>query len=165
MTDTDAIRAVLENVYEEIMWLARRPNTTASVARSWYTHCKAVTLARRLRVFSGLVSRKSLEADDDLRLEHYMRIQTVLTKLVSRHVQDELNDATEFVDCVIDCEKVHIVTVRENYDAMKSKGDYPLAGIEMLRWEDLALATQEKLWKRMLKGRVSNAQEFAALPK
>jgi hypothetical protein len=93
-----------------------------------------------------------------------MRIQTTLTELMGRHVREGVDDPAEFADCVIDCEKVHIVTARENYDAMKSKGDYSLAGIEMLRWENLAPAIQTRLWKRMLKGRVSNAAEFAMPP-
>ena len=78
-------------------------------------------------------------------------------------MREELNDPSEFADCIIDCEKVHIVTARENYDAMMSKGDYSLAGIEMLKWEYLDSAAQERLWRRMLKGRVSNSGDFAPL--
>lgn len=154
------MESILCSVYEEVMWLAKRPHTTASVARSWYTHCKAVTLSRRVRRFTGKVSVKALEEGAVLRLEHFMRIQTTLTALVERHLAEERNDPAEFVRCVLDCENVHIVTFEENYDAMRNKGDYGLAGIELKCWSEVAPEKQAYLWMKVLRGKVANANEF-----
>ena len=152
--------AMLTAVYEEIMWLARRPNTTASAARAWYTHIASMRLRRHLRIFSGQVSRRSLEPDAVLRLEHFKRLQTTLTKLVAEHVRKEAFDSREFVRVVKDCEQVHIVTAYENYEVMKASGDYCKAGISLVEWKDIALETRKSLWAKVLKGKVCNAQDF-----
>jgi hypothetical protein len=67
------IEARLASVYEEIMWLAKRPNTTPSGARAWYTHIASNSLRKNVRRFSGMVSERAvLEKDATrLRLEHY----------------------------------------------------------------------------------------------
>jgi hypothetical protein len=55
-TTTDpTLLAALVSIYEEIMWLATRPNVTASRARAWYTHVMAESVKLRVRHFSGLV--------------------------------------------------------------------------------------------------------------
>jgi len=154
------IESELASIYEEIMWLAVRQNTTPSAARAWYTHVAAVRLSKKIRRFSGRVSRKSIEGGTELRLEHFMRIQTTLTKLIELHINNKRNDAEEFVKTVLECEQVHIVTVEENYDAMKAKGDYDKAHIELIEWKDIEKEKQSLLWKTMLRGKVANASDF-----
>ena len=150
----------LAAIYEEIMWLARRHDTRASEARSWYTHVTSGRLRRHLRRFSGQVSEQALQPDAVLRLEHFKRLQTTLTKLVSEHVRNDIHDPQEFIRVVTDCERVHIVTMRENYEAMKARGDYSKAGIILLEWHTIAPEAQHRLWTKVLRGRVSNAQAF-----
>jgi len=136
-TPTDPA-AMLTAVYEEVMWLARRPNTSPSSARAWYTHIASFRLRRYLRRFSGQVSRRALEPGAVLRLEHFKRLQTTLTKLVAEHVKRGIPDPQEFVRIVTECEQVHIVTFLENYEARKAGGDYLKAGILLLDWKDVA---------------------------
>ena len=152
--------AALTQVYEEIMWLAKRPNTSPSAARAWYTHIDSLRLHPRLRRFTGLVSQLALQPGAVLRLEHFQRLQTTLTKLVSDHLRNGTHDPREFIRVVTDCEQVHIVTFRENYDAMKAGGDYSKTGIVLIPWEAIAPETQLMLWKRVLRGKVSNAEAF-----
>ena len=76
----------LTSIYEEIMWLSVRPNVTPGRARAWYTHIMAEALKRKLRQFTGKVSKAAAaRGDDQLMLEHFKRIQTTLTALVERH--------------------------------------------------------------------------------
>jgi hypothetical protein len=154
------IKASLESVYEEIMWLARRPNTSPSAARAWYTHIAAERLKKHVRIFTGMVSQNALKEGATLRLEHYLRIQTTLTQLVKDHVSNDIYDADEFVKVIEQCERVHIVTAAENYSAMKAKGDYVVADIKLVEWKDVPSPLQSYLWKKMLRGRVANASEF-----
>jgi hypothetical protein len=98
-----------------------------------------------------------------LRLEHHSRIQTKLTALVQAHCGLKHPDPEEFVQLIIECENVHIVTFRENYDAMSAKGDYRKAGIELKAWRDISTERREVLWKRVLRGKVVNASDFAPL--
>lgn len=157
-----AVLESLRSIYEEVMWLAERPNTTPSAARAWYTHVAAVRLRCDIRRFTGSVSE---EARDDLgatlRLEHFMRIQTTLTQLVARHLKTRTRNAEEFIHTVLECEQVHIVTMRENYEAMKHKSNYSSAGIELINWRELTADRRRFLWSRVLVGRVANAREFA----
>lgn len=129
------------------MWLARRHDITPSEARAWYTHVTSGRLRRHLRIFSGYVSQEALLPDAVLRLEHFKRIQTTLTKLVSEHLRENITDPLEFVRVIIDCEQVHIVTARENYEAMKAHGDYYKAGITLLAWHTIAPEAQRYLYR------------------
>jgi hypothetical protein len=95
-----------------------------------------------------------------LRLEHFKRLQTTLTKLVSEHLRHGIHDSRHFIQVVTDYEQVHLVTARENYDAMRAKGDYAKAGIVLLEWQTITPETQLMLWKRVLRGRVSNSDVF-----
>jgi hypothetical protein len=161
MSIPSAVEEQLASVYSDIMWLARRPGVSPSMARAWYTHVFAPQLARQVRMFSGLVSSCAADSPDGtLRLEHHHRIQTTLTSLVARHIRESLVDPSEFVQTVVRCESVHIVTFRENYDALKAKGDYTAAGINLIPWQSLPSDTKQILWSRMLKGRVANASDF-----
>ena len=166
MIDSDYIspelRAALLSIYEEVMWLARRPNVTSGRARGWYTHIMAESVKKRLRQFTGSVSEAAVASPElDLRLEHYMRIQTTLTGLVTRHLQSSEPDSEEFIRTLFDYERVHIVTASENYDAMRAKGDYAAAGIKLVSWESIPPERRAVLWQKMLRGKVANAHEFA----
>jgi len=78
----------LTHIYEQVMWLAHQPNVTASMARAWYTHVCAGRVKLRLRSFTGSVSAAAAaDPTQTLRLEHYLRIQTRLTKFVEDHVK------------------------------------------------------------------------------
>ena len=153
-------KIILTPIYEEVMWLAQRKNITPSDAPSWYTHVTANKYRKNLRKFTGFVSEKALDSNATLRLEHFKRMQTTLTQLVANHLKSGKNDPNEFAQTVVDCEQVHIVTVRENYEVMKADGDYQKAGILLKNWNTLPMDARRILWKKTLKGRVSNAQEF-----
>ena len=143
------------------MWLSARPNVTPSCARAWYTHTMSERVKRRVRLFSGKVSKRAIaQRDGPLRLEHFLRIQTTLTKLVERHRNEQFNDPDDFVKTVIKCEQVHIVALPENYAAMQAKGDYPKAGITLVTWKQIDPTRRAELWKRMLRGKVANAEAF-----
>jgi hypothetical protein len=61
---------------------------------------------------------------------------------------------------IVAYERVHIVTFRENYDALKAKGNYRQAGITLVPWASLPAKRREALWKTMLRGKVANAGRF-----
>jgi hypothetical protein len=110
------LRVELISIYEELMWLAQCPNVTAGNARAWYTHIMSERVKRRLRRFTGRVSRAAAQSESAiLRLEDYKRIQTTLTTLVERHRKLKKPNPDEFIRVLIDCERVHIVTFEENY--------------------------------------------------
>ncbi len=156
------LHAELVSIYDEMMWLAKRPNVSAGSARSWYTHVMSGTVALRLRYFTGKVSRSAAESETEtLRLEHYKRIQTNLTGLVKRHRGFRQPRPEEFVRMLLEYERVHIVTFQENYAAMRAKGNYRKAGIELLPWRSLSPERQVSLWKKMLRGKVANASNYA----
>jgi hypothetical protein len=151
----------LTALYTEIMWLARRPNVSPSMARAWYTHVVAGKFTRRIRRFTGKVSHNAVvDSMAVLRLEHHARIQTKLTHLVSAHLKQKKANPSEFIDMVLDCESVHIVTFAENYAAMKHEGDYKHAGIDLVNWRDIPERRREELWRKMLRGKVANADKF-----
>lgn len=151
----------LVSVYDEIMWLVRRPNVTPSRARAWYTHVMSESVKRRVRRFTGKVSTNALmHTGEPLMLEHFLRIQTTLSELVARHYKDETHDANEFLATLLACEQVHIVTRSENYSAMRAKGDYAAANIQLVSWTDVPHKERQHLWIKMLKGKVSNASAF-----
>jgi len=155
------LHAALRSIYEDIMRLASRPNVTPSRARAWYTHVMAESVKLRVRHFSGFVSETAAKPDSGmLRLEHYGRIQTSLTGLVARHLREKIDDADEFVRTVLELERVHIVTMRENYDVMRTKGDYAAAGVTLLPWSEIDMDRRQSLWASMLRGKVANAAAF-----
>jgi hypothetical protein len=96
-----------------------------------------------------------------LRFEHFNRLQTVLTKLVARHLREGISDPGEFIRVVTECEQVHIVTFRENYDAAMANGDYHKANIALVAWADIALETQHVLWSKKLRGKCVTPKSFA----
>lgn len=156
-----AIRSELAALYEEVMWLAARPNVTPSMARAWYTHVVAGRLSRRIRHFSGKVSREAIaNPASTLRLEHHARIQTKLTQLVAAHLKLKRPNPRSFVRLVLDSENVHIVTFAENYAAMRNDGDYRKSGIRLVSWQAIPKAQRKALWAKMLRGKVANASDF-----
>ena len=162
MTPSPELKSALVSIYDEMMWLARRPNVTPGRARGWYTHIMAESVKRQLRRFTGQVSLEAAAGTNEpLMLEHFKRIQTTLSKLVERHRRDEVNDAEEFLQVLIEYEQVHIVTRSENYKAMRAKGDYILAEIKLQPWEALPPQRQQQLWRTMLRGKVANAHSYA----
>lgn len=131
--------AELEALYLQVMWLAKQPKVTASMARAWYTHVVAERVKRRIRIFTGKVSQATLsDPSATLRLEHYMRIQTTLTSLVEAHLKFKKPDPHDFIRVLLDCERVNIVTLKENYDAMRAGGDYQKAGIALVDWHSIS---------------------------
>ena len=155
-------REKLRSVYAEVMWLSSRPNVTPSRARSWYTHVMAVSLAPKLRCFTGMVSSTAVHGKNQpLVLEHYKQMQAILTALVDRHCKAGLKDCDEFIRTVADCEQVHIVTRSENYAARRARGDYRQAGIILIPWKDLPEPRRIELWRQKLYRKVANAGSFA----
>jgi hypothetical protein len=80
---------------------------------------------------------------------------------VERHRQQKQEGAEEFIRTVIDYERVHIVTVKENYDAMRALGDYEKAGITLVSWDEILPERRAELWRKMLRGKVANANAYA----
>ena len=153
--------AELEALYMQVMWLAEQPKVTASMARAWYTHVVAERVKRRIRQFTGKVSRAAAsDPSATLRLEHYMRIQTKLTSLVEAHRKLKKPNPRGFIRVLLDCEQVHIVTLQENYDAMRAGGDYRKAGIKLIAWRSIPLEQRQVLWTKMLRGKVANADQY-----
>ena len=156
------LHQALVSVYDEIMWLSRRPNVTPSRARAWYTHVMSESVKRRVRRFTGMVSTNALQSTgEQLMLEHFLRIQTTLSELVARHMKDQIHDASEFLMILSACERVHIVTRSENYAAMRAKGDYATANIELVSWVNIPENQRQYLWVKMLRGKVANASDFS----
>ena len=160
MSNDQKIKDRLGEIYEEVMWLAHRSHVSPSAARAWYTHVASNSIKRYIRMFSGKVSLLALNPDETLRLEHFKRMQTTLTKLVDRHVLKGAYDKNEFIRAVLDCEQVHIVTLQENYAAMKADGNYQKAGISLVAWSSIPSEQKVFLWRKMLRGKVANADKF-----
>lgn len=68
------IESELTAVYEEIMWLAKRPNVTPSSARAWYTHIVSTRLRKSVRRFTGNVSENALIKGAELRLAEISKL-------------------------------------------------------------------------------------------
>ena len=154
-------RADLESIYQSMLWLRKQPNVTDSRARAWYSHVMAKSVVKRIRRFSGKVSNAATkDLNGPLVLEHYKRMQTKLTNLVSTHHRKKTKSPGQFISLVQKLERVHIVTRAENYAARRANGDYRKAGIKLVQWSSVPSKRKTELWKSMLKGRVSNANKF-----
>src|SRR5438876_1182939 len=118
------LRDRLIELYNQIMWLARRPHVPPSMARAWYTHVVAGRFKNHLRRFSGRVSRSAaFDLTAQLTLEHYRRLQNELTNLIKSHLKSNKPKPSDFIQVLLDCEQVHIVTVAENAAAQNANGD------------------------------------------
>ncbi|MFJ2482335.1 hypothetical protein ACIOWE_18850 [Pseudomonas sp. NPDC087598] len=150
----------LTKCYDVMMYAAKSGAFNPTAVRGIYTHIIGPGLRRRICMFTGKVSSAALaNLEGELVLEHFHRIQHELTKLIGRHMAEGEN-CQEFIDAIYLMEKVHIVTKRENYNAMKAKGCYTTANIELLDWSELSLEVKGFLRKRMLRSRVANITEF-----
>jgi hypothetical protein len=160
MISAMAVNDTLTKCYDVMMYAAKSGAFNSTAVRGIYTHVIGPTLRRRICMFTGKVSRAALaNLGGELVLEHFHRIQHELTKLVGRHIVEGEN-CQEFIDAIYLMEKVHIVTKRENYDALKAKGCYTTANIELVDWNELSPETKGFLRKRMLSSRVANIADF-----
>lgn len=156
----------LTSTYEELMWLAKRPNVTPQRARAWYTAVIAEQLRTAVRRFTGKVSRAALaDLDQPLVLEHYNRLASSISELLKEHTAQGISNPAAFLELIEACERVNITTKDENAAAQKAKGDYEKAGIELVEWRELSYEARAFLWSKMLKGKVSNAAAFDPQPR
>lgn len=81
---SSGVRAYLEDVYGQIMWLAKQPDVTPSMARAWYTHVIAGKVKRHIRHFSGMVSQTAARSPGGtLRLEHHRQCRAYSAMILS----------------------------------------------------------------------------------
>lgn len=157
----DSLRSDLESCYEEIMYLADRPNVSPQRARAWYSSVRREQFKRSICMFTGMVSEKAIvDVNENLVLEHPERLSYTISKLISKHAEDKTYNPEEFVDSVIRCEKVNITTDRENHAVRKAEGDYESAKIILIEWRKIDEQRRIELWKNKLNGAVANADEF-----
>lgn len=130
--------------------------------RTGYTHWLGPELAKEVRMFTGYVSEKAIANNTHigLVLEHFLRIQTELTSLISKHFETGEN-VEEFVNEVKRLEQVHIVTKEENTTLRKkvNSGSYEKAGIKLIHWSDIPTESRLFLRKKIM-GKVANSDEF-----
>ena len=154
--------ARLTSIYEELMWLAHRPEVTSMQARAWYSQVLAHPMAKHVRRFTGMVSQEAIEnIQGRLVLEHQGRLSYELSKLIAKHFVQKINDPSEFIALIAQCEQVNITTDEENHRAQKAKGVYAAASIHLVEWNRLSIEHREFLWKSKLRGKVSNADAYA----
>lgn len=150
--------------YEIIMTTVRCGLLNARGARTGYTHWLGAELSREVRTFSGFVSKGAINhgISTGLVLEHYLRIQTELTSLIQKHI-DNGENKTEFVSEVNRLEQVHIVTKGEDIILRRKEisGDYSKAGITLVHWGDIPSGSRVFL-RRKLVGKISNIDEFSS---
>lgn len=157
-----AVEARLISTYEELMWLANRPNVTPRQARAWYSQVLAIPMAPKVRRFTGMVSCQAIEnIHGRLCLEHYNRLSYSLSQLIEDHLEKQINDPTQFLKLIEQGEQVNITTDDENHQVQKTRGDYEAAKIKLVEWNTLSVQQRELLWRTKLKGKVSNATNFA----
>lgn len=158
----DKLRYDLTEVYHQIMWLARQDNVSVANARAWYTAVMSNRVKTRIRLFSGCVSEEAVEAEgSQCHLEHYKRLSMNLTELIRQHHDQRRNAADEFVRLLIDNERVHIVTGRENGAIKNCGGNYKQAGVVLRQWPKIDAKAQRILWQTRLRRQVANADEYA----
>lgn len=152
----------LESVYEEMMWLANRPNVTPRQARAWYSAVVAEVLKRKVRRFSGFVSQAALEqVDGRIVLEHFNRLAHSISNLLTLHKSQNISDPSVFIELIAECEQVNITTNLENHLIRGAEGNYELAGVTLVHWREIDLALKTRLYQRKLRNQVANAADFA----
>ena len=156
----------LLSIYEDLKWLANRPHVTPRQARAWYSAVLSKHMAVSVRRFTGMVSREAVLVVDGsikggLVLEHEYRLSYELSRLVETHHEQQINAPTQFVELIERCEQVNITTDNENLRAKKAAGDYNAANIELVAWSSLSAEVRAFLWKRKLRGNVSNAAQYS----
>lgn len=152
----------LKLCYEIIMTSARTGLLNPRGVRTGYTHWLGPELAKEVRIFTGYVSENAIinGTHIGLVLEHFLRIQTELTSLISKHFEYG-EDAEEFVAEVKRLEQVHIVTKEENTNLRKkvNSGSYEKAGIKLVHWPDIPEESRLFL-RRKIMSKVANFREF-----
>jgi hypothetical protein len=162
MTYPQEVTRLLHQIYEDLMWLASRPHVSPCRARAWYSQVFATALAPKVRHFTGRVSRKAaLDPMGRLCLEHYDRLAFNLSRLIESDLANGIRDPDAFVALIQRCERVNITTDEENHIVQATGGDYEAARVELLDWADLSQDLRVTLWKRLLRRRVANAQDYA----
>ena len=157
----DSVRKELAECYEEVMYLAGRPNVTPQRARAWYSEVRCRQFKTRIRMFTGMVSEKAIKGvNERLVLEHHKRLSHTISNLITKHIGDKADNPEEFIESVLKCEKVNITTDQENHKAQAAGGDYKAAGIILVKWGGIDTKRKFELWNNMLRGRVANADEF-----
>ena len=148
--------------YEIIMSTVQNGLLNARGARTGYTHWLGPELSKEVRTFSGLVSEAAIihGTNIGLVLEHFLRLQTELTSLIQKHI-DEGENKAEFISEVKRLEQVHIVTKEENTTLRRKDilGDYSKAGIHLVHWKDIPIESRAFLRKK-LTGKISNIDKF-----
>lgn len=154
------LRETLSHIYQDVMYLAARPNVSSGQARGWYTHIMSRNVLKQIRRFTGRVSVAAVNSEPraSLVLEHPGRIQTTLTQMVERH--KKAPNPEEFLSLLAEHEIVNIVTNAENYAARKAAGNYEKAGIVLVEWSSIEPGRRKELWVQMLRGKVANAADF-----
>ena len=157
-----AVAARLTSIYEELMWLANRPHVTPRQARAWYSQVLAIPMAPKVRRFTGRVSQRTTEnIGEKLVLEHYNRLSHSLSRMIETHIEQGMNDPAPFLVLIEQCEQVNITTDEENHRVKETAGDYEAANVELVEWKKLSAQDRAFLWRTKLRGKVSNAAEYA----
>ena len=91
-----------------------------------------------------------------------MLLSSVNVRCASSRIVERIgiSNPGEFIRVVTECEQMHIVTFRENYEVVIANGDYHKADITLVPWADIPPETQRVLWSKKLRGQVCNAEEF-----
>lgn len=156
------IDSKLRLCYELMMQAARTGIFIARAVRGGYTHWLGPEFAKEIREFSGFVSKSAINngSETGLVLEHFLRIQTTLTSLIEKHM-NEGEDVFEFIREIKRLEKVNIVTRKEN-NLLRTKnisGSYEKADVVLVPWENVPESSKIFLRKK-LRGKVVNADKY-----
>jgi hypothetical protein len=160
------VAARLSSIYEDLLWLANRQHVTPRQARAWYSQVLAIPMAPKVRRFTGMVSRKAIAVvegniEGSLVLEHPNRISHSLSRLIETHLEQQINDSTQFLALIEHCEQVNITTDEENHRLRTTAGNYDAANIELVEWNTLSDRQRAILWETKLRRNVSNAAEYS----
>lgn len=88
------VTARLASTYEELMWLANRPNVTARQARAWYWQVPAIPMAPKVRRFTGMAdkARDLTKEQDTSNVAH--RLRETLALRISAIVRGQIIDGS-----------------------------------------------------------------------
>jgi hypothetical protein len=157
----EEVNKKLIGIYEDMIWLASRPHNTEARARAWYSQVWSGALKRQVRLFSGRVSRAAAaDVNGSLCLEHYERLAARITELLNQQFVNSIVDHREFLALIEECEQVNITTDQENHAIQAARGDYGVAGIDLIDWLHLTIETRQILFNRKIRGQVANANEY-----
>lgn len=162
MAFAPSIEERLTAIYEDLMWLAGRPHVSPRQARAWYSQVLATAMASKVRRFTGMVSLQAISnINNKLVLEHYNRLSYSISRMIEYHLANNISAPSEFIKLVDVCERVNITTAEENQRVQRESGSYAAAEIQLTAWSTLSTQDQNFLWRTKLRGKVSNATDFA----